>query len=107
MNLYYAHPHWLFDHPDLDLDHDQSFFVIADTPRDALELWMNQINAVHDLTLAYSHQLPSASADLPKNSDLAKRCIHVRDLTFDLNFASPQLIDWDNLQPQSFILKEF
>jgi hypothetical protein len=113
MNLYYVHPHWLFDHPDMDLDHDHAFFIIAASPRDALELWLNQINAVHNLALSYSHQVTSADieailAGTPGAGRVcAERCIEVRDVTFDLRYAMSQVIPWEELQPQSFILKEF
>ena len=113
-SLYFVDTHWMFDHPELDLDRDLSFFVIADSPRDAVELWLNQINEANELTLAYQCRISSAEiaayakGDTSKNMDQAvKRCIEVRDLSFDLNFAAPMLIGWDKLEPQCFVLQPF
>lgn len=105
MGLFYVTPHHTFDVDDLDEDIDTTWFVIADTVRQAAELWIQKFNEFTGLEIAYGGAVNAAWVIEMAEQNRADHVVEIRDLSFDA-YAAHGAVPWENILPAHFQIVE-
>lgn len=105
MGLFYVTPHHQFQLDELDEDTDISWFVIADTARNAISLWMQQFTQFTGIEISYAGAVTTEWLIELAEKSRADRVLEIRDLSFDA-YASPGIVPWESILPTHFQIIE-
>lgn len=110
MGLYYVTPHYEFDLEELEPDCNTTWFIIADTVRNAAEFWIQKFKDFTDIEIKYKCSLTEQEIDDALElgegrSKLFKKLVQIRDISFKQGVQSGA-VDWESLPSTHFLISE-